>query len=95
MNEYQKRHDEMVKQMAVPPVTVGPAAANTTVTGQLQQQYDSAILAQRVQHHTVEENLSTRLDQLEDFIRYAADVSPDFNKLLVGWRARKRLGIEG
>ena len=31
----------------------------------------------------------------EKFIKYAADVSPEFEKLLSGWQAVKRMGIEG
>lgn len=39
------------------------------------------------------EVLENRLIEVEEFIKYAADVDPNFEKLLVGYRARKRIGI--
>lgn len=37
--------------------------------------------------------LEIRLIEMEDFLKYAADVDPNFEKLLAGWRARKRIGL--
>jgi len=39
------------------------------------------------------DHLEKRLVDVEEFIKYAADISPEFEKLLTGYRARKRIGL--
>jgi len=39
--------------------------------------------------------LEGRFTDMESFIKYAADVDPNFKKLLAGWQACKRIGLKG
>lgn len=39
-------------------------------------------------------SVNDRLKGVEGFLKYAADVDPNFKKLLVGWRARDRIGLK-
>lgn len=65
---------------------------SATAYDPLRRQYEAQL---RKQSAPLVRDVGERLEDIEGFIKYAADVDPDFKKLLVGWQVRKRIGIEG
>lgn len=69
------------------------------LTATQQQDYEDQMRRQQAQasiNPQIVEAISTleqRLIDVEEFIKYAADVDPKFEKLYAGWKAKKRIGI--